>query len=106
MNKGDIWAPLRADHRNGQRIGMCVSGRACYVSTLMHRPVASNLFAGQVFLEGLIQAWNVEVKALSTCVGYRVKELDFQLAIIATGESRKGTREESWYTRFQLLQND
>eukprot|EP00928_Gymnodinium_smaydae_P023794 TRINITY_DN19491_c0_g2_i1.p1 TRINITY_DN19491_c0_g2~~TRINITY_DN19491_c0_g2_i1.p1 ORF type:complete len:1544 (-),score=322.90 TRINITY_DN19491_c0_g2_i1:163-4794(-) len=100
LDEGEYWDPLPANDPSGQRIGMCVEGRAVFQAVNGNRPIAARLNVGMVFTEGLIHKWGVNVRAVTRCVCYRIKTMDYALAV-ATGDVGR-----AWGTSFQMRQKD
>lgn len=99
LQPGQCWYPLPDTDPCGPHFGVLVRGRVVLESAAEKREVLT-LNAGSLLLEGLGAECGAQVRALTYCEGYRVRQSDLLLAVATVPGSQE------WYYRFRLLERE
>jgi hypothetical protein len=101
LEAGEYWEPLPADDLSGKHIGIFAKGSATLEISKFEYNI-TRLKECSMFPEDLLHKRGVRVKALSACVGYRIRMTDFDLATrCIQGLPSHGPE---WLTRFHMLE--
>lgn len=98
LEAGELWEPLPYHDLGGPHIGVFLTGQARFEARLDGRSVAQVL-EHSIFPEGLLYSCGARVRAVTKCQGYRIRKLDFDLAI--------GTYVKApWLHQYRMLEKD
>lgn len=93
---GQSWLPLSDDDSCGSHFGVLVKGKAVLETIEGHRLVTV-LTPGMLLPEGIAAEYQTQIRALTRCEGYRVRQNDFLVAVYSVPSAQE------WFYRFRLL---
>jgi len=99
LDPDEIWSPIHDYDPCGPHFGVLVRGRAVMETASEGRMVQA-LVPGALFPEGPAAEYGVHVRALTACEGYRVRQVDFLVAVYSVPSSQE------WFYRFKLLERE
>eukprot|EP00929_Paragymnodinium_shiwhaense_P112536 TRINITY_DN80794_c0_g1_i1.p1 TRINITY_DN80794_c0_g1~~TRINITY_DN80794_c0_g1_i1.p1 ORF type:complete len:1603 (+),score=440.27 TRINITY_DN80794_c0_g1_i1:181-4989(+) len=102
LEKDQYWNPISNEDPCGPHLGIFVKGDAMLEldDPVKPRDIVK-IAEGSLVQEGIMAARGTRIRALSRCEGYRIKVVDFQLAISSCPEAQK-----KWLHRFELLERE
>jgi len=102
LEKDQYWTPISNDDPCGPHLGIFVKGDAMLELDDPVKPrEIVKLQEGSLVQEGILAAHGTRIRAMSKCEGYRIKIVDFQLAISCSPESQS-----RWLHRFEMMEKD
>ncbi|CAE8640279.1 unnamed protein product, partial [Polarella glacialis] len=113
LKPDELWMPLSDQATGGRVFSVIVKGRALLEMPSENQDLrklggidgspavaVTQLFEGSLVLEGLAAAYGTRVRAITAVEVYRVRYIDFDVAVDATPSAQE------WMPRFRMLEAD
>lgn len=95
LQAGQAWPPLPDHNACGPHFGVLAKGKAV-LETVEEQRLVCVLGPGSLIPEGLASEYNTHIRAITPCIGYRVRQNDFLVAVYSVPSAQE------WFYRFRL----